>query len=227
MLVRAAGPSLAALGVSGVMPNPTLSLFNGSTLEATNDDWAGAPALASAHAALGAFPFASSTSLDAALLRTIDGSRTAQVSGPSAGGVLVEVYDADVNAAARLINLSALNTVGPGGDLLIAGFTITGPSTKNLLIRAAGPSLHALGVTNALADPKLELFNTAQTRLVANDDYPAELAPVFSSVGAFSFSPGGKDAALIVSLPPGGYTAQISGSDGATGAALIEVYELN
>ena len=225
MLVRAAGPSLAALGVTGAMPNPTLSLFNGSTLEATNDDWDGA--LASAHAALGAFPFASSTSLDAALLRALDGGRTAQVSGPAAGNVIVEVYDADVNAAARLINLSALNTVGPGGGLLIAGFTIIGPGTKNLLIRAAGPSLNALGVTHALADPKLELFNAAQTRLVANDDYPAELAPIFLSVGAFSFTPGGKDAALIVSLPPGGYTAQISGGDGATGAALIEVYELN
>jgi hypothetical protein len=62
--------------------------------------------------------------------------------------------------------------------------------------------------------------------LAANDDWEAALAPAFASVGAFALTPGSRDAALVVTLPPGAYTAQVSGVGASTGIALVEVYEL-
>ena len=224
--VTAAGPGLAAFGVPGTTADPKLAVFNGSTQIAANDNWAGNAAVSAAIAAVGAFPFSATTSLDAALVASIDGGRTVQVSGPSAGNLIVEAYDAGAGNSPRLTNLSALNFVGTGADILIAGFTIAGTGTKNLLIRAAGPSLGALGVPGILADPKLEIYNSSQIKVGENDTYAPALASVFASVGAFAFVPGAKDAALTVSLPPGGYTVQVSGADGGTGTAIVEVYEL-
>ena len=227
-LIRAAGPALGALGVSDTMADPKLALFNGQTQIAANDNWAGNAAVAAANAALGAFPFPSSASLDAALVSNIDGGRTVQVSGPTAGNLIVEVYDAGSGDTPRLTSVSALNRVGTGGDILIAGFTLTGSGTRNLLIRGVGPSLGALGVPGVLADPKLELFSAAAVPLQigGNDNYASSLAPVFASVGSFALVPGGKDAAFTVSLPAGGYTVQVAGADGGTGTAIVEIYEL-
>ncbi len=229
VLLRAAGPGLGALGVPGTMADPKLSLFNGSVAEATNDNWgdttANANAVTTANAAVGAFPLPAA-SLDAALVRAIDGGRTVQVSGPSAGNIIVEAYDTVATNAPRLTNLSAMNFAGTGDNVLIAGFTVAGTGTKSLLIRAGGPSLGALGVGGTLVDPKLVLRDSNQVIIAENDTYAAALVPVFASVGAFAFVPGAKDAALIVSLPPGGYTVTVSGADGGTGTAIVEVYEL-
>ncbi len=96
-----------------------------------------------------------------------------------------------------------------------------------MLIRAVGPTLGAFGVSGALADPKLELY--AGTALIqSNDNWAgtAALGSAFSAVGAFSLDPASKDSALLVTLPPGSYTAQVSGVNGATGVALVEVYEV-
>ena len=227
-LIRAAGPGLGAFGVPGTMADPKLALFNGQTQIAANDNWAGNAAVAAANAALGAFPFPSSASLDAALVSNIDGGRTVQVSGPTAGNLIVEVYDAGSGDTPRLTSVSALNRVGTGGDILIAGFTLTGSGTRNLLIRGVGPSLGALGVPAVLDDPKIELFSAAAVPLQigGNDNYASSLAPVFASVGSFALVPGGKDAAFTVSLPAGGNTVQVAGADGGTGTAIVEIYEL-
>jgi hypothetical protein len=226
VLLRAAGPGLGALGVPGTMADPKLALYNGSTQIASNDNWQGNAAVSSAISTVGAFAFPSANSLDAALVANIEGGRTVQVSGPAAGNVIVETYDAGSGYSTRLTNLSALNFVGTGGDILIAGFTVAGSGSRNLLIRAAGPSLGALGVPATIADPKLELFTAAGSKIAENDSYAASLNTIFTSVGAFAFVPNAKDAALIVSLPPGGYTVQVSGADGGTGVAIVEVYEL-
>ncbi len=227
LLIRAAGPGLAALGVTGTMADPKLTLFKSSVLIEANDNWSSnATAVANANAAVGAFPFAPG-SLDAALVRSIDGGHTVQVSGPAAGNVIVEAYDAGSGLTPRLTNLSALNRVGTGGDVLIAGFTIAGFGTKNLLIRAVGPTLAAVqfGLAGMIADPKLEVYS-GPTKIGENDNWAPALTETFGSVGAFALIPGSKDAALVVSLPPGGYTVQVFGADGGTGTALVEIYEL-
>ena len=231
VLVRAAGPSLGALGVPGTMADPRLSVFSTATppvLIAQNNNWAGDPAVTAAIGRLGAFPMASPTSLDAALVTAIAGGRTVQVSGPAAGNVIVEAYDAGAGNDARFTSISARNFVGTGGDILIAGFTIDGTGSKNLLIRAAGPSLGALGVPGTLVDPKLEIFTatTVPVKVAENDNFSGAVDTLARTLGGFGFVPGARDAAILVSLPAGGYTVQVSGLNNGTGEAIIEVYEV-
>ncbi|PAW66999.1 MAG: hypothetical protein B9S34_06660 [Opitutia bacterium Tous-C1TDCM] len=223
LLVRAAGPALTGFGLAGAMPDPRLELFRGAVRLTANNDWPGS--LAATTSGLGAFPFAAA-SRDAALLQPLAGDATVQVSGPAGGTVLIEGYDAGRGSAVRLVNLSARNRVGTGGDILIAGFFVAGTGTQRVLLRAVGPGLAPFGVTGLLADPKLELFDGA-VRLAENDTWAADLAPTFASVGAFALPAGSRDAAFVATLPAGrSYTVQISGVGGATGEALVEVYEL-
>ncbi len=228
VLLRAVGPGLTALGVTGAMADPRLTLFDRtSTAIAANDNWSGFANTLIAMTQVGAFPFSGPLSFDAALVREISGSHTVQTSGPSPGTVLVEVYDlGSKSTAPRLTNLSALNHVGTGADVLIAGFTLSGSGTRTLLIRAVGPSLTPLGVPTVLADPKLELFDAQQTKLAENDTYAPSLTTTFTAVGAFALLPNARDAALLATLPPGAYTCVVSGVNNTTGTALVEVYEV-
>ena len=97
-----------------------------------------------------------------------------------------------------------------------------------MLIRGIGPTLAALGVGGALADPRLDLFNGSSVKLQENDDWggSAALAGAFASAGAFPLAAGSKDAALLVTLEPGTYSVQVSGVAGTAGAALVEIYEV-
>jgi len=225
VLMRAVGPTLSNFGVPNVMNDPKLDLYNGSAKVESNDNWGGATSLSSVFSSVGAFSYWSTSSLDAALLSTISGGRTLQVSGPASGAVLVEAYDAGVNSSARFSNLSARNKVGMGADILIAGFTLSGNGARKLLIRAVGPTLGSFGVSGVLMDPKLELYS-GTTKIAENDTWSSSLSGIFSSVGAFGLTAGSKDAALVVSLPAGGYTVQVSGADGGVGEAIVEIYEL-
>ena len=155
--------------------------------------------------------------------------------GERTGVALVELYDADPTNPSRLVNLSARNFAGTGDGTLIAGFVISGNVPKRLLIRGVGPRLAAgFGVTGALADPKVELYLSEggrSTLFAANDNW-AEVgaAPVraaFVTAGAFDLpDAASRDAAMVVTVPAGAYTAQLSGVGNATGEALIEIYEL-
>ena len=225
VLLRAAGPTLSAFSVPDVMADPKLDLFSGQTKLTSNDNWGGSTTLSAVFQSVGAFAYSSTTSLDAALVTSIDGGRTVQVSGPTAGAVLVEGYDAGSGDTQRFTNLSARNKVGTGANILIAGFTLSGSGTRNLLIRAVGPKLSDFGVTGVLTDPKLEIYS-GTTKVSENDNWASTLATTFSSVGAFGLTAGSKDAAITVSLPAGGYTVQVSGADGGVGEAIVEIYEL-
>lgn len=223
VLLRAAGPALTAFGLTSALADPRLDLFRGSSRLADNNDWPAA--LGPIMAAVGAFPFPTA-SRDAALLQSIDGAVTVQAGGATAGTVLIEGYDGG-GTSGRIVNLSARQRVGTGADLLIAGFQVSGSGTKRLLLRAAGPALLPLGVTGVLDDPKLEVFTDSGTRLAENDQWPEALAETFRSVGAFAWTPGSRDAALVLTVPAGrSYTAQVSGATGGTGEALVEIYEL-
>jgi hypothetical protein len=90
--------------------------------------------------------------------------------------VLVEAYDTGAPTTARLINVSARNRVGAGDDILIAGFNISGTGSKQLLFRAIGPGLAAFRVPDVLVDPKLEIFDSAGTRITENDNWTPGLA---------------------------------------------------
>jgi len=238
LLIRASGPAIAAApyNVPGTLPDPQLQLFSGSALIATNDGWAGNAAINSTAAAVGAFPWANASSHDAALVETLTGAYTAQVTGESGdtGVVLAEVYDATpagtyTPASPRLINISARVKVGTGVNILIAGFVIGGSGTDTVLIRASGPALVPLGVTGTLADPELQLYS-GSALLGSNIGWggSADIVAAAGAVGAFAWTNlSSSDSALLVTLPPGSYTAEVSGASGDTGVALVEVYEVN
>jgi hypothetical protein len=224
VLMRAVGPGLGAFGVTGVMPDPTLGLYNGNLPIAANDNWGGGADLLTAAASVGAFPLGA-TSKDAVLLRSLSGGRTLQVQGAEAGNVLVEAYDAGSGHTPRLVNVSARNISGSGEDALIAGFSILGNTSKRILIRAVGPTLGSFGVLGAQVDPKLEVYSDSK-RIADNDNWPASLASVFDMVGAFALSAGSRDAAVELTLAPGGYTVHVSPASGGAGEVLIEIYEV-
>jgi hypothetical protein len=119
--------------------------------------------------------------------------------------------------------------VGTGDNILIAGFVIDGNASKTVLVRAIGPTLANFGVGGVLANPQLALFKSGEASPIAtNDDWGAStaLSNAFAQVGAFTLDPASKDAALLVTLAPGAYTAQVTGVNGTTGVALIELYEI-
>jgi hypothetical protein len=240
LLLRAVGPTLGLFGVTDALPDPRIAILSGPNVIAENDDWAGNSEVSSMSATVGAFTLVSEASKDAALVRAVArGGYTVRVSGASAarGVALAEVYDTTPGASflassPRLTNVSALTDVGLGGDILIAGFSIAGGASKRVLVRGVGPSLAGFGVTGVLADAKLELFtNGATTAMATNDNWStnenaAEIVDVSASVGAFPLSDASKDAVLLLSLPSGSYTAQVSGVNTTTGTALVEVYEV-
>lgn len=238
VLVRAIGPTLSAFGVSGALPDPSLALLSGSTVVARNDNWSGNALVVSTSSEVGAFGLPDATSKDAALVfPSVPGSYTLQIDGAPGGVALAEIYDATnpgdfVISTTRLINVSALTQVGTGGDILIAGFSVTGAKPRTMLIRAIGSSLAGFGVGDALADPRLELYRAGATEpQSANDNWSSsanatDIAATAARVGAFALTTGSRDAVILVSLPPGSYTAQVSGVGGVTGKALVEVYEV-
>ena len=224
LLVRGVGPKLADFGLANFYADPRLEIYNSAgVVGPANDDWDAG--LAPTFAGLGAFAL-NPGSKDAALVTKVTGGATAQLKGTGNGFVLVEVYDAGGGFTPRMTNVSARNKVGPGADVLIAGFTIDGTVAKTVLIRGIGPKLTAFGVGGVLADPKLEIYKTDNTKLAENDNWGVAAGAYFAGLGAFPLDAGSKDAALVITLPPGGYTAQLSGVGGTTGEGLIEVYEL-
>lgn len=240
LLLRGVGPTLGAFGVAGVLTDPQLSLYSGSTKVNENDNWGGDSQVVAVAGQVGAFALPNTTSRDAALYlpSLTSGSYSVQITGGTGGGgsptgvVLAEVYDATpANALTastpRLTNVSARTQVGLEGDILIAGFVIAGQTSKTVLIRAIGPTLGTFGVTGVLANPKLELYGS-NGKITENDDWGGlpQLSSTFFAVGAFSLTAGSRDAALLVTLNPGSYTAQISGVNNTTGVALVEVYDV-
>lgn len=234
LLVRGVGPTLTNFSVSGFLADPRINLFNGSAALASNDNWgdnSNAGAIANMAATVGAFALPSG-SLDAALLRNFSGGGTSvHVSGAggAVGIALKEVYDAGGSSTSRLANVSARSTVGTGAGILIAGFVV-GENARAVLIRGVGPSLTQFGVPGVLNDPELRIFRGSQL-LGENNDWAAgsnraQVSGAAQSVAAFSLPTDSRDAALLLTLPPGAYTAQVSGVNNTTGIALVEVYEI-
>jgi len=243
VLIRAIGPTLGtAFGIAGVVEDPRLQLLSGTNVIATNEDWFRPTTgergsdVAGIFSATGAFPL-EENSRDSAIIQAMNsGPYTAQITGATNVGIaLAELYDTAPNTGARLANVSARSQVNTGSEILITGFSIGGNVPKTVLIRAVGPSLNALGVTGTLSDPVLALYKTPNSptssavKLDENNDWGGtdSLVVAFAQVGAFPLeSQASRDSAMVVTLVPGNYTAQVSGSGGTTGIALVEVYEL-
>ena len=236
LVIRAIGPALAGFGVAGALSDTRVDVIRAGATSAmmSNDNWGGTPALTEAFVSVGAFPL-NATSLDAAIQATFPvdaySVRTSPSGAATSGLALAEVYDADSStAAAKLINVSTLGFVGTGANVLTAGFVIAGDLPMMLLIRAVGPGLNPFGVSEQLTDPHLAVFaSNPQTVVASNDNWggTAALKSAFAATGAFVLSDTSRDAALVVQLQPGSYTAVVSGVGDTTGNALVEVYDVS
>ncbi len=237
VLIRGIGPALAAFGVSNALADPQLTLFQGEAEMSSDAGWAGNTRVAQANEAVGAFVLSDPDSADSAIFESslAKNSYTAQVAGKSgdSGVGLVEVYDDTAPGAyrmtsPRLINLSARALVGSGANSIIAGFVIGGSTAKTVLLRASGPALASLGLAGTLPDPQLQLF-AGNTMIASNSGWAGDrqIAAVAASTGAFAWgNPRSADAALLITLEPGAYTAEISGASGDSGLALVEIYDV-
>jgi hypothetical protein len=205
-----------------VLANPVLQLFAGQNQVAINDNWQEA----ANGAQLAASGYAPADARESALLVSLPpGAYTAVVTGAGGGtGVgIVEVFELDAAATAPLVNISTRGQVLAGNDAMIGGFIIQGSQPQTVVVRARGASLTQAGVANALGNPALQLIRSSdQATLASNDDWGT--APNAAQVQASGFAPpNAQEAAILVTLAPGAYTAVVTGA-GGTGVGMIEVF---
>ena len=224
VVINVAGPSLVNFGVTSALANPMLTLVRSSdqAIIGSNDDWQAA----SNAAQIQASGFAPNHSLEPAILATLSpGAYTAIVSGAggSTGVGLVGVFEVD-RPDVPLINISTRGRVLTGNDVMIAGFVIQGSSSQTVVINVAGPSLANHGIASPLLNPTLTLVRSSdQTVLAANDDWTD--APNAVEIQASGFAPNhAREPAILMTLPPGAYTAIVQGVSGTTGVALVGVF---
>jgi len=226
VIILATGPSLAAFGISGVLADPVLELYQGNTLLASNDNWK-----VPAQAEIQATGLQPGNDLESALVRMLTpGAYTAVVRGTNGGTGIgtVQVYDLSQTSKSKLANISSRGFVqAADSGVMIAGFIIggNGGADSRVVVRALGPSLSAFGIAGAVADPTLELKNSNGTTLMSNDDWQqAQGAAEISSRGLAPSDT--HESALVTSLPNGGYTAIVRGHNGGTGVGVVEVYNV-
>lgn len=226
VVILATGPSLDKFGLTGLLADPILELYQGNTLIASNDNWE-----IPAKAEIEATGFQPGHKLESALVRTLaPGDYTAVVRGTNGPGVgTVQVYDLAGNSNSNLANISSRGRIEPGDDkALIAGFTVdgNGGADSRVVVRALGPSLSAFQIPGALDDPTLEVKNANGSTLAINDDW--EQSQQAAEIRALNFAPRDfRDSAVVISPPPGAYTAIVRGKGNATGVAVVDVYNLN
>ena len=233
MIVRAIGPSLNVNGVPvpGKLENPTLELNGPGGLIASNDDWR-----STQEAEIIASGVPPTNDLESAIVATLPANSTGYTAivrgvNNSTGIALVEAYDLDSTVDSKLANISTRGFVQTVDNVMIGGFIVLGPDPQKVIVRAIGPSLaNAVPpVAGALADPTLELHDSNGALLASNDnwqDSPDKQAIIDSGVPPTN----DMESAIVATLPSSvtgiGYTAIVSGVNGTTGVALVEVYAL-
>jgi uncharacterized protein YkwD len=219
VIIRAIGPSLS---LPGKLLDPTLELHNSSGATISyNDDWA----LSTNSGQIANSGVAPAHARESAILISLDpGVYTAVVGGTNgtSGTAVVEVYDLDPAANSKLANISTRAFVQQDDNVMIGGLIIIGDSPANVIVRAIGPSLP---VSGALADPALELRDANGELFAANDSWRSSQEDAIIETGVAPARD--VECAIVAPLSPGSYTAVVRGVAGATGVAVVEVYQLN
>jgi hypothetical protein len=220
VLLRAIGPSLAQSGVPNVLADPVLELHGpGAFVTITNDNWRDDPVQEALIIADGISP---TNDLESAIDATLNpGAYTAIVRGKNniSGVALVEVYDLSQAVLAKLGNISTRAFV-------IAGFILGGHNGNDrIVVRGIGPSLTAVGVSNALANPTLELRDSNGTLILANNDWQDDPAQAAELTAANLAPTNNLESGIATTLPPGLYTALLAGLNNGAGVGLVEVYD--
>ena len=226
LAIRALGPSS---GLTGAVADPVLELHdsNNATV-ATNDNW-GDAANKQDVIDIGLAPGSPNESV---ILTTVPSDTSAAAytavmrgANNTTGLGVVEVYDLDSGPGSTLLNISTRGQVGTDPNALIGGFTLGGTESKQILVRAIGPSLTGFGVPNALVDPTLELRNAQGGLVDSNDDWIN--SPQKTQIQNSGLAPTNtKESAVLQTLAAGAYTAVVHGANSGTGVGSVEVYQL-
>jgi hypothetical protein len=226
MIIRALGPSLESSGLTGTLADPVLTIFDASGgVVVSNDNWQ-SDANAAQVTAAGLAP--DNPTEAAVAVNLVPGSYTAVVTGKDEGtGLgLVEAYDLAPTAGPTVENISTRGWVGSGDDVLIGGFVVGDLESATVVLRALGPSLGDAGVGDPLSDPALAIYDANGSAIASNDNWQEDHS--VSDIEARGLAPADDaEAATILHLPAGAYTAIVNGADGETGVALMEVYQLD
>lgn len=226
LVIRAIGPSS---GLSGAVADPVLELHDNSTATiATNDNWGDAPNKQEI-IDLGLAPGSPNESVILTTIpsdpKGINYTAIMRGAGNSGGLGVVEVYDLDSGPGSTLVNISTRGQVGTDPNALIGGFIFGGTDSKQVLVRAIGPSLTGFGVPGALSNPTLDFVNAQGTTIDSNDDWTT--SPQKTQIQNSGLAPtNSKESAIIQTISPGNYTAVVHGVGGLTGVGSVEVYQL-
>jgi hypothetical protein len=231
VVLRGLGPSLAGAGVPSneVLLDPILELRgpNGSLLT-QNDNWIDDPLT---RAQIEGTIYQPTDNRESVIVTTRPpGAYTAVVNGKgqTSGIGLMEIYDSNRAADSELANISTRGFVQSENGVMIGGFILgRNPGNIRVAVRGIGPSLSQFGLGNLLADPVLELHDGNGAILVSNDnwqDNPASAAELAANGLALQHP---NEAGIFESLPPGSFTAILSGKNAGSGIGLVEIYNLH
>ena len=221
VIIRAIGTSLP---VPQALADPTLELTTpGGSL--FNDNWR-----STQEQAILASGLPPTSDFESAIMATLQpGPYTAVMrgGGNTTGVGLLEVYDLDSSASVVLANISTRGIVQTGDNVMVAGFMLdAGDVTSRIVVRALGPSLAGMGVSNPLNDPTLQLINSNGALVQQSDNWQDD-ATQSAQLGTLSLAPSNVlESAIVAILPPGSYTAIVADRNGNSGTGLVEVYNI-
>lgn len=222
VIVRGIGPSLPP-EITGRLADPTLELHGPSGLVIINDNWRD-----SQEAQIQGSGLAPTNDLEPTIIASLaPGNYTAIIAGKndSEGVGLAEIYDLEVGSDSKLANLSGRGFVQTGSNVMIAGFIFgNGTNSERVIIRALGPSIP--GIDDLLADPTLNLHDTNGTMMMSNDNWKDDANQEIEIIATGLAPQNDLESAMVMTLPPGHFTAIVAGKNSGTGVALAEVYHL-
>jgi len=228
VIIRAIGPSLSHHNVLNVLTDPMLELHGpGEFVTMTNNNWRDRQEVE-----IQATGIPPTNDSESAIVATLPpGAYTAIVrgTGNSSGVALVEIYDLSEGVDSKMANLSTRAFVSTGEDIVIAGFLLSEASLSGnkVVIRGIGPSLApgSFPASTVLPDPTLELRDTNGTLLMGNDNWQDNAVQAAELMAAGLAPVSNLESGIVAILPPGLYTALLSGRNDSTGIGLIEVYD--
>jgi hypothetical protein len=227
IVVRGLGPSLTRFNLSGVLLDPVLELrqSNGSLILLT-DNWKD-----NQRVQIEGSVYQPTDDRESVILATLQpAAYTATLSGKgqTAGIGTVEIYDNDQEADSQLANISTRGFVQTGDNVMIGGFMLgLGSSNVRVAVRGLGPSLSQFGLSNLLADPTLELRDSNGATLASNDDWQSDAVSAGQLTANGLALSDSKESGIFTSLPPGAFTAILTGKNGGVGIGLVEIYNLH
>ena len=229
VLLRGLGPSLVSAGVPAaeVLNDPVLELHgpNGSLI-IQNDNWKDSPQRVQFEGTI----FQPTDDREAVIMATLPpGGYTAILrgSGQTTGIGLVEIYDQDRVVDSALANISTRGFVQTGNNVMCGGFVLGGnPKPARIAVRGVGPSLARFGLSNAMADPTLELHNADGTVMISNDNWTDDVVSAAQLTANGLALQDSHESGIFTSLPPGQFTVILAGKNGGVGIGLVEIFNL-